>query len=672
LNSAQSISEPEFATFAHAVRWWAAREPGTPAFTALPDGEREGHSLTYGELDREARRLACSLQVNGGDRVVLCFTTGAEFVVAFLACHYAGVVPVPVNPPQFARHVGRLDGVLDDSGAALVLTDAQTAEVAGRPWQVVVLGDESSTGWEPALPGPGDIAFLQYTSGSTAAPKGVVVTHRNLAANVAMMRIPGHRPRPRVVTWLPLHHDMGLIGCLLMPLWRGGFVAAMPPIAFLRDPMRWPRAMSHYGATMAHGPNFGYELCSRRAEPDEVAALDLSTLDALGNGAEPVRLATLDRFAELFAPAGLRRSVFWPCYGLAEATLMVTGEHLPDEAALELDRESLGAGVAVPARPGSPSTTLVSCGPAAAGANVVIMDGDRECGPGEVGEIRVAGDHVARGYWNNPQATEETFGTGLLRTGDLGFLRDERLYITGRIKDLVIIHGTNHYPQDIEATVEQHPAVRAGTSIAYATEAAGAEGIGLVAEISPRHDEDELRRIAGEIATTVREVHQAGVAQLVLVKPGSLPKTSSGKPRRHLTRDQAAAGELPELLRWPGRSAQPYAPLRVNAAELAALSPADAEREITTIVRGEVAAVLALASPGLLDPGLRLDAIGLDSLGVVHLRNRLGSALELELPVDAVRDATIETLARTVHRALLVRLTTADRGDDAEFEQEEL
>lgn len=568
-----------FSTLVDALRAWADTAPERAAVVYLSDGERETARLSYRELDREARRVAASLLrvVEPGDRALLCFPPGADFVVAFLGCLYARVIAVPVYPPRSVRHLGRLGAIVADAEARVALTNAGTVRgfqgSGALPVPLLIvepIGSGEPAPWRaPAVSGS-DVAFLQYTSGSTSDPKGVVVAHANLAANITMFSEElGIDETSRCVSWLPVYHDMGLIGCLLAPLWQGATTVLMSPLAFVQKPVRWLRAITRYRATFTTAPNFGWELCTREIDEAALDALDLSSLKFACNGAEPVRAETLDAFSARFARAGFRREVFVPCYGLAEVTLYASGGHLGATSGIVIDKAGLERGAIVAAEPGDKASCVVSCGTSPIGQTLAIVDPEalRECPADQVGEIWVSGPHVARGYWNNPAVTEAMFhatlptrpGLEFLRTGDLGFVRGGELFVVGRLKDLIIVLGRNHYPHDLEATVERsHAALRAGGAAAFSLVRDGSEGVGIAVEIAAEHRGGDLAAIGAAIVSAVWDEHEVRVSQLALIAPRSLPKTSSGKVRRRHTRELLLRDELNAVYRWPeGRPDEP-------------------------------------------------------------------------------------------------------------------
>ncbi len=425
----------------------AAGGNGFPAYTYLEDGEAQGGSLSWADLDRQARTIAAHLSAvtARGERALLLFPAGLDFIAAFFGCLYAGVVAVPCYPPRPNRGQSRLRAIVRDSRPAVVLTSTalslkigglveEIPELAAARWLATDgFDDAAAADWRDPGVGPDHLAFLQYTSGSTALPKGVMVSHRNLIANERMIQAAFRQSEASVVVgWLPLYHDMGLIGNVLQPLWSGGRCVLMSPGAFLQKPLRWLAAISRYGGTTSGGPNFAYELCARKIGEEEKAGLDLSSWEVAYNGAEPVRPATLGRFAAAFASCGFRSTSFYPCYGLAEATLFAAGGDLPaGPRAASFDAAELAFGKARPAAPGAAARELAACGHPWLEQELAIVDPEtgRKLPACEVGEIWIAGPNVAAGYWARLEESAEAFaahaedGAGpYLRTGDLGFL----------------------------------------------------------------------------------------------------------------------------------------------------------------------------------------------------------------------------------------------------------
>jgi acyl-CoA synthetase (AMP-forming)/AMP-acid ligase II len=491
-------------TFSEPLQRRAAQHPDRLACAFLLDGENAEVSYTYHELDRQARAIAAFLQSFNkvGERAMLIYPPGLEFIAAFFGCLYAGIIAVPAYPPRNNRNVLRLEAIVADAQPAVALTMASSLgdlqrwlalnarHAAMRCVATDGCSERGDLRWrEPDLRGH-SLAFLQHTSGSTGDPKGVKVSHRNLLSNQRIIRkASGHSDRTLMVGWTPLYHDMGLIGNFLQPLYAGGSCVLMAPVAFLQKPIRWLQAVSHYRGTTSGGANFAYEMCVDAITQDQRETLDLSCWEVAYNGAEPIRARTLDRFAAAFEACAFRPEAFYPCYGLAEATLFVTGGPKKDLPSYhQVNAGALGQGKVVDARNEDPiKRVIVGCGRSWLGQKVVIVDpvSLAECQPRRVGEIWIAGPSVAEGFWNRPEETLRCFGAHLsdtgegpfLRTGDLGYLRDGQLFVTGRLKDLIIVRGRNHYPQDIEASVEQsHASLRPGYGAAFSIE--GEDGVG--------------------------------------------------------------------------------------------------------------------------------------------------------------------------------------------------
>ncbi|OAI83685.1 non-ribosomal peptide synthetase, partial [Pseudomonas putida] len=580
-------------TLAQSLQRRAAQTPDRLALRFLSDEQDQGSVLTYRDLDQRARTIAAALQgqAQAGDRAILLFPSGPDYVAAFYGCLYAGIIAVPAYPPESNRrhHQERLLSIIADAEPALVLTAAalrdsllevEALAAEGAPALLCVDTLEHTDTWvAPELTGD-HIAFLQYTSGSTALPKGVQVSHGNLVANEQLIR---HgfgidiNPDDVIVSWLPLYHDMGLIGGLLQPIFSGVPCVLMSPAYFLTRPLRWLEAISEYKGTISGGPDFAYQLCAARVSESALARLDLSGWRVAYSGSEPIRLDSLEAFAEKFAACGFDASSFFASYGLAEATLFVAGgkrgQGIPH---LRLDEQELARNIAR-AGQGSP---VMSCGTSQPEHAVLIADPQSldRLGENQVGEVWASGPSIAHGYWRNPQATAKTFvqhdGQTWLRTGDLGFLRDGELYITGRLKDMLIVRGQNIYPQDIEQTIEREvEVVRKGRVAAFAVNQDGIEGIGIAAEIGRSVQKnvpaEELIRTLRE---TVADAYQQAPAVVVLLNPGALPKTSSGKLQRSACRTRLADGSLDSYAVFPqiGAKASDTALARSNLGELVA------------------------------------------------------------------------------------------------------
>jgi acyl-CoA synthetase (AMP-forming)/AMP-acid ligase II len=544
-------------TFVDIVRRHASSDGGRTAYAFTVDGHAQ--EMTYAELEHRARSVAVGLRAvaQPGDRVLVMCSPGLQFVVGFLASLYAGVIAVPVYPPTNPRAVSRLTGVVNDAKPAALLADAPVlallAAYAGDALgELALLGIEDIplTGEEiSGPPEPADVAFLQYTSGSTGDPKGVVVTHANLVHNSGIIQSRmGLSAESVCVSWLPPYHDMGLVGGILQPLFGGFLGVLMSPLEFLQNPLRWLEAVSAYGGTVSGGPDFAFDLSVRRWDPSTGPDLDLRSWTVAFSGSEPIRSRTLERFAEHFAPAGFRRRALYPCYGLAETTLFVSGGPVEeDPVILRAGAEALERGVVEPSDDG---IELVGCGGLHPEMDVRIADRDtlEPLPDGQVGEILVSSPSVAQGYWN--RSDHDLFNAGLpgldgdyLRTGDLGFLLRGQLFVTGRIKDVLIIRGRNYYPQDIEDTAERcHPLVRPRGTAAFTVD----DRLVLVAEVREPHEPGDVEACVAAIRQAVAEEHGLSV-RVVPVRPRGVPKASNGKLQRGQCRRLHLDGALPTL-----------------------------------------------------------------------------------------------------------------------------
>ncbi|GAB2596851.1 hypothetical protein GCM10027168_32070 [Streptomyces capparidis] len=570
-------------SFAHILREKAAHSPDAVAYRFVGDDE-SAREITYAELDARAAAVAAGLAGATGRRgpALLLFAPGLDYLAGLFGCFRAGVPAVPAFPPdptRLARTLPRLAAIIEDAEADTVLTTSDIAplleqwlaeQFAGHPPRLIATDTlDAAPGDETFRPDP--LALLQYTSGSTALPRGVMLSHERLIANCAeIVRGFGLHEGSSGVFWLPPYHDMGLIGGILTPLYFGCEATLMSPVSFLRRPLSWLRTVSRHGGTITGGPNFAYDLCVRRAKDADLAGLDLSGLEVTFTGAEPVRADTLERFTARFAPHGFRAESFYPCYGLAEATLFVTGGRpLGGWRSVRVAREALDLeGTARPAAPGEPERSLVSCGSPGPGTRMLVVDPAtaKPLDDGAVGEVWLASSSVADGYWRRPRETAEVFGARTaagegpyLRTGDLGFVLDGELFVAGRTKDLVVVNGRNVHPTDIERACEAAvEGIRRNCGAAFAVEddAGAAERLVVVYEAEPG-DEERYRAAVEGIRRTVSMEVSVPPRAVVLVRPRTIPKTSSGKVQRWLARRHFLAGELEEVARWqaPARPA---------------------------------------------------------------------------------------------------------------------
>ncbi len=709
-------SEASFApTIVDLLRQRAAYRPHDRAFTFLVDGENEELNITYAELDRKARTVGAWLMDRGmvGKRVLLLYPSGLDFIAAFMGCLYGGAIAVPAYPPRKNRSVERIEAIAADADASVALTTrdvldrfdglrATAPSLENLVWKVdSELEPEWAGRWErPDIDGD-TLAFLQYTSGSTGTPKGVMLSHENLLHNSLRIMQAFEITRSQSgVFWLPSFHDMGLIGGILVPLYGGKFNVLMSPVAFLQKPLRWLQAIAKYRATISGGPNFAYELCVRKTTPEQRAALDLSSWSLAFNGAEPVRAETIDAFCEAFAPSGFRRQAFYPCYGLAESTLMVTGGMKFEAPVIRsFDAASIETGAAVP-RPANATggRRLVGSGRELDGQDVLIVD-PQTCEalpPGRVGEIWVSGPSVAQGYWNRPEASQETFGAMLsqpepappakgvakwrpnagpyLRTGDLGFFDEGELFVTGRLKDLIIIRGRNHYPQDIEHAVEEaSPLVRAGSVAAFAVDVDGRERVVVVAEVERgRRDAAEVAAAFDAIRKRLATEHEVAVEAIVLVRPNSIPKTSSGKIQRHACKRQFLENALDVVEQHVGwlAPATPAVAAGSDAPRLARQRPVgeasrvhrpdrELPREIVETVFEHVRRI-AKERAGSLTLETNIVELGLDSLERMEIVASLEEAFGARFPEQVLPQ--IET-CREVTEAIIDHMPVEGRAN---------
>ncbi len=678
-------------TLVKVLQWRASHQGDRRVFTFLTDGENDEEHMTYGALDYEARIIATRLQMLGavGERALLLYLPGFDYIAGFFGCLYAGVTAVPAYPPdptRLNRTLPRLRAMAADSQAAFVLTTSpilamaqtlfeQAPDLQTLRWLTTDDILEEAADWQEPDITPDSLAFLQYTSGSTGAPKGVMLSHANLLHNSKLItQAFAVKPEDVVVIWLPPYHDMGLIGGILQPIYSGFHCILMSPISFLQRPYRWLQAISNYRATISGGPNFAYELCLRKVTREQRDRLDLSHWRVAFNGAEPVRRETLERFAQGFANNGFQEQAFYPCYGLAEATLIVSGRRKRNGAViLSVNKDALAQNqVAEIKGAGNTRETsdLIGCGQKLLDQAIVIAHPQTfvELGPDQIGEVWVSGASIAQGYWRRPEETAQTFQANLadsgagpfLRTGDLGFIHEGELFITGRSKDLIIIRGRNHYPQDIELTAEQcHPALRRGCGAAFSIDVGREERLVIVQEINSSQSfvADEVIQA---IRQTVAHVHEIQAYAVILIQPRTIPKTSSGKIQRHACREQYLSKTLSVIEanvlenvvgeRADGR----FAPVPILVKAFQAMAPEDRQNLLASHLLEQAAQILQL-SPAQLDPHLTLPGLGLDSVMAVELVYEIESTLGIPLRMEILlQDITISQLAAQ----LLIDLTT--------------
>ena len=557
--------------------------PQKTAYSFLQDGTTETGNITYAQLNTQAKAIASLLQstLKPRSRVVLVYTYDAaiEFVAAFMGCLYADMIAVTTTPPRHGKDISKLAQRVTDSGTELILTTTDLVsnfkskiatnlkvlnQFKGLKWFTtddVDLGLASS--WQQPNITPDTVAFLQYTSGSTGIPKGVMVTHGNILQNQEMIRLGfDHDENAVVIGWLPLFHDMGLIGNVLQPLYLGTSSYLMSPVSLAQKPFEWLKAITNYRATTSGGPNFAYDLLCLKATEDSLAQLDLSSWKVAFSGAETVRAETMERFSQIFAPCGFNRDAFYPCYGMAETTLFVTGgEASKPPKVLQLDSNQLEQNRVV-ITDAANSKAIVSCGKTWLDTKVIIVNPKTSlpCPPDEIGEIWVTGSGIGKGYFQQEQQTKETFAAKLnsdpthswLRTGDLGFMREGELYITGRLKEVMIFMGRYCYPQHVEQTLQQaHSALKPNAGAAFSLDIAGAERLIVVQEVTRQALRTlNVEEIVTAICQAVGKEHEVETYGICLIKPASIPKTSSGKIQRRRCAQLYQQGELNTVAQW--------------------------------------------------------------------------------------------------------------------------
>ena len=549
----------QYQTIIDYLRHWAITSPDKQVFSFINGRADIESALSFSQLSQLANNFAhyIGTRTRPGDRIALMLPTSPEFVVALFGSMVAGLIPVPLSQPTRHNGLRHMQRLLDDCGATLCLVHPtffdKNAELAGgnKIFAAFALDQLSIEESLPTFQAPThDLALLQYTSGSTSEPKGVMISHRNVLANQVMINeVFGHNEHTKQLNWMPLYHDMGLIGHVMQPLFNGSESYLMDPVLFVQRPRLWLESISRYGITSTGGPNFCYQHCVYRVKPHAIAHLDLTHLQVAYNGAEPVNPQVIDDFTRLCEPLGFNRCKFLPCFGLAEATLMVSGIRHDENIKLKsVSKQALSQGSITAPEDDSDSSEFASLGRVAKGESLLIMRDDRinPCGAFAVGEIWISGDNIAVGYWNNPQQTDNVFvnykGRRYLRTGDLGFVDDDsNLFITGRAKDVIIIDGKNHYPQDIEFTTQLvDDLLRANACAAFVTVPSdfsqSNEQVVVVQELDRKYrnlsDKNQLLEIKERIKSAISQQHAVAVADVVLIETNTLPKTTSGKVQR--------------------------------------------------------------------------------------------------------------------------------------------
>jgi amino acid adenylation domain-containing protein/thioester reductase-like protein len=627
-------------------------------------------------LDQRARAIGSWLESFGatGERALLLYPPGLDYIASFFGCLYAGVTAVPAYPPRLNRPVPRIQAIVADSQALFALTTStilhnieqrfeHAPDLASPHWlnsEQVPSGLDAD--WHQPEITSETLAFLQYTSGSTSQPKGVMLSHDNLMHNLKAIKHGFQIDSGNSgVFWLPSYHDMGLIGGILEPMYVGGTSTLMSPVSFLQRPVRWLDAISRYRGTISGAPNFAYDLCVDKVTSEQMEGLDLSSWSLAFCGAEPIRPETLERFARAFELCGFRKTAFYPCYGLAEGTLIVSGGEGPNEPKVSFfDRKSLKSDRVVSVAADTDNAqSMVSCGTSMIDQKIVIANPNtfEKCESDQVGEIWVAGPSVAQGYWGLQDETQKTFNAYLpdtgegpfMRTGDLGFLQDGELFVTGRLKDLIIIHGSNHYPQDIELTVESsHVALQPGGGAAFSTTDARQEKLVIVQEVTRQNRKPDIDEVASAIRQAVAEKHDLQVFAIVLVKPMSIPKTSSGKIKRRACKTAFWENALEIVGEWSAKSSSNKS--MPQRSEELKTTPSNTKQEISSEkiqawLVTHITSMLEIEAESI-DPRQPFTYYGLGSIQAVSLTGELEEYLNRKLsPTLAWDYPTIELLA---------------------------
>jgi acyl-CoA synthetase (AMP-forming)/AMP-acid ligase II/acyl carrier protein len=643
----------------------AKLQPESVVYRYLGDGVNETESFTFKEIDRVARSVAQALseKLNKGDRVLLLFPQGLQYVAALYGCFYGGFIAIPAYPPRRNRKMDRINSIIEDSGAAAGLVTGDVFKTIERNFADDELlkkmewfeYEKISSNPNPlpltTLPQPDDTAFIQYTSGSTGNPKGVMITHKNIIYNSDFIRRSfGFDKNTVGMNWLPIFHDMGLVGGIFQAAFLGLINIGMPPVAFLKNPLNWLKAIDKYKATTGGGPNFSYDYCIQKIKPEETANLDLSTIKNFYCGGEPVRKKTFVEFPKTFANARVRTNQMFAVYGMAETTLIVTGGDPASEPKyVRVDQEALSKNRLVFVPEDKKGIDLVSNGHVWMETAIKIVNPDtfEPVDENGIGEVWISGPTVAKGYWNKPEENKRTFNAHLangdgpwLRSGDLGFLFKDELYITGRLKDLIIIRGVNHYPNDIEYSVQQsHEAFKPNSGAAFSIHKEGVEKLVIVQELERNYLRNtDFNELMAHIRKTVADNHELEVYSVALIRTGSIPLTSSGKIQRRQTRYEFLTGKLNVVASWQPDDEEPEAiePQSVQPTE-------EAIKEWLTqwIMKNQH------FKREEIDPDTPITSYGIDSLAAVTLEQEISTRFGFQWHVSYfMLNPTINKLAK--------------------------
>ena len=636
--------------------------PQKIVYILLDDSINEKESITYGELVVKARAIAKTPRDKGnkGNRMSLLFPTGIEFITSFFGCLFAGMVAVPTYPPKRNKANERFHAIIDDSSPAFIISTRDIyEEVNGND----LLGDSHVIGsWlifediDPAL-SPSwkdpeitedDLALLQYTSGSTGTPNGVMVSHGNIIYNSEFIRQSfGFDEHSVGVNWLPNFHDMGLIGCLIQAAYLGATNVIIPPLSFLKNPANWFRAVSKYNATTAGGPNFAFDYCIEKITDEDLSEFSLESLRTLYCGAEPVRDRTMKLFTQKFRASGFQASQLFPVYGMAEVVLILSGGDFRAEPVyLSLDTRELENNRVQETKQGDHSRTFTACGYPWVGMQVAIIDPETRIPSqeGMIGEIWASGPSVAQGYWNDPETTDRIFNAYIagsengpwLRTGDLGFIHNGQLYVSGRLKDLIIIRGANYFPNDIEHTVENaHEAIRQNACAAFSSDINGEEQLVVAAELERNFMRNlPENEVMESISENIFREYNIQPHAIVLIRAGSILKTSSGKIQRSAVRNAWKHDELNIVAKWERPLLQ-----QEKAAGLP-FRPAYIREWLINWMSQKLE-----INPDNIDPDKPVSAYGLDSISAVSLERDVREQFGIEWPIESfLKENTVNQL----------------------------